>query len=45
MTDNELQLLEVISNLQETIDNLSKELAERAEQVQQLKAILKQART
>jgi len=43
MTDNERQLLEVISKQQEKIDALSKALSEKAEQVQQLKAALERA--
>tara|TARA_Y100000004_G_scaffold68685_1_gene77050 strand:+ start:344 stop:481 length:138 start_codon:yes stop_codon:yes gene_type:complete len=41
----EEKLLETIARQEEVIDYLRKELAQRAEQVQQLKAILKQTRT
>ena len=40
----EEKLLETIARQEEVIDYLRKELAQRAEQVQQLKSILQQAR-
>lgn len=41
----EEKLLETIARQEEIIYYLRKELAEKAEQVQQLKSVLKQART